>query len=264
MTFPSSTLLILKLVLTPLLIALVTWVGRRWGPGVGGWLMGFPLTSGPVSALLALEYGRAFAAHAAVGTISGQASDCVFCLVYCLVSRYIGWPLSALAAIVSFFVSIFIWNGVQLSLILTFASAVLIIALVIRLLPNRNAALIASATPTWDLPARMIAAALFVLLLTTFANTLGARLSGLLSPFPLFTVVIAIFTHHQQGAAAAAQLLRGVVLGGFAFATFFLVVAVLLPVAGLGWTYLAATAAALVLNSIALRFVQQRQSPIPA
>ena len=38
------------------------------------------------------------------------------------------------------------------------------------------------------LPARMIAAAAFVLVLTTFANTLGARLSGVLSPFPLFTV----------------------------------------------------------------------------
>jgi len=264
MTFPSSTLLILKLVLTPLLIALVTWVGRRWGPGVGGWLMGFPLTSGPVSALLALEYGRAFAAHAAVGTIGGQAADCLFCLVYCLVSQYTGWPLSALAAIVSFFVSIFIWNGVQLSLLFTFAIAVLTISLVFWLLPNRSAALKASATPSWDLPARMIAAAAFVVLLTTFANTLGARLSGLLSPFPLFTVVIAVFTHHQQGAAASTQLLRGVVLGGFAFATFFIVVAVLLPVTGLGWTYLAATAAALVLNSIALHFVHPRQAPLPA
>ena len=263
MTFSPSALLVLKLILTPILIALVTWVGRRWGPGVGGWLMGFPLTSGPVSVLLALEYGHAFAARAAVGTMGGQASDCVFCLVYCLVSQVAGWPLSALAAIVSFFIAIFIWNGVQLSLLLTFVIVVLTIALVLGLLPNRKVALAASEAPPWDLPARMIAAAAFVVLLTTFANALGARLSGLLSLFPLFTVVIAVFTQHQQGPAAAAQLLRGVVLGGFAFATFFLVVAALLPGLGLGWTYLAASAAALVLNSVALRFVNQRQNPLP-
>ncbi|MDR3574993.1 MAG: hypothetical protein P4L50_14125 [Anaerolineaceae bacterium] len=264
MTFPPSALLILKLILTPVLIALVTWVGRRWGPSIGGWLMGFPLTSGPVSALLALQYGHTFAARAAVGTMAGQASDCVFCLVYCLVSQFTGWPLSVLAAIVSFFVSIFIWNGVQLSLLLTFAIVVLNIGVVFWLLPGRTGALKTSITPRWDLPARMLAAAAFVVLLTTFANSLGARLSGLLTPFPLFTMVIAVFTHHQQGPAAAAQLLRGVVMGGFAFATFFLVVSILLPGVSMGWTYLAATAAALILNGIALRFVQPRQNPLPA
>jgi hypothetical protein len=226
--------------------------------------MGFPLTSGPVSALLALQYGHSFAARAAVGTMGGQASDCVFCLVYCIVSQFAGWQISAFAAIISFFIAIFIWNGVQLSLLITFAIVVVTIAVVFSLLPNQAAALAAFETPRWDLPARMIAAAAFVLLLTTFANSLGARLSGLLSPFPLFTVVIAVFTHHQQGPAAAAQLLRGVVLGGFAFATFFLVVAILLPGMSLGWTYLAASATAVLLNSIALRFVYQRQNPLPA
>jgi hypothetical protein len=263
MTVPPSALLILKLILTPVLIALVTWVGRRWGPSMGGWLMGFPLTSGPVSALLALQYGHAFAARAAIGTMGGQASDCIFCLVYCLVSQFAGWPLSAFAAMASFFIAIFIWNGVQLSLLMTFAVVVLTIAVVFWLLPSRTGVLITSAAPRWDLPARMIAAAAFVLLLTTFANSLGARLSGLLTPFPLFTIVIAVFTHHQQGPAAATQLLRGVVLGGFAFATFFLVVAVLLPGVGLGWTFLAATASALVLNGLALRFVLRRPNPLP-
>ena len=40
--------LILKIVLTPTLIA---WraCGRRFGPAVGGWLVGFPLTSAPVA-----------------------------------------------------------------------------------------------------------------------------------------------------------------------------------------------------------------------
>ena len=47
-------ILVLKLVVTPLLIAAATLVARRWGPGVGGWLAGFPLTSAPVSVFFAL------------------------------------------------------------------------------------------------------------------------------------------------------------------------------------------------------------------
>ena len=71
------TLLLAKVVLTPLFIAAVTLAGRRWGPAVGGWLAGLPLTSGPVSVFLALEQGPGFAARA-----SSRSSFC----------RSAGWP----------------------------------------------------------------------------------------------------------------------------------------------------------------------------
>jgi hypothetical protein len=61
--------LALKLVLTPALIGVVSLAGRRWGPGVSGWLVGFPLTSGPVAFFLALDHGVRFAAAAAVGSM---------------------------------------------------------------------------------------------------------------------------------------------------------------------------------------------------
>ncbi len=44
----------LRLFMTPLLIATVTLIGRRWGPGVSGRLIGFPLTSGPVLVMVSL------------------------------------------------------------------------------------------------------------------------------------------------------------------------------------------------------------------
>ena len=66
---PVSATVALKLLLAPLLILLATLAGRRWGPAVGGWLAGLPLTSGPVSLILALEQGPEFAARAALGTL---------------------------------------------------------------------------------------------------------------------------------------------------------------------------------------------------
>jgi hypothetical protein len=251
------SLLLLKITLAPLLIAFVTLVGRRWGPGIGGWLMGFPLTSGPVSILLYLEYGRNFAAHAAVGNLGGQASVCVFCLAYSLFSQWTGWPISAVGSVALFMVSVALWNSTALSIWPTAAVFLVIGLLVIALIPNRPALKASAASPGWDLPARMIAACVFTLLLTTFANLLGPQFSGLISPFPLFGVIITSFTHQQQGAAAASQVVRGVAWGSFAFNTFFLVVALLLPVWPAAWVYLAAAVAAVGVNSISLRVMRR-------
>lgn len=256
------TLLLLKLTLAPLLIAFVTLVGRRWGPGIGGWLMGFPLTSGPVSILLYLEYGRSFAAHAAVGNLGGQASVCVFCLAYSLLSQWTGWPISAVGSVAAFLVSVALWNSTALSIWPTAAVFLVIGVLVIGLIPNRAALKSSAASPAWDLPARMIAAATFTLLLTTFADLLGPQFSGLISPFPIFGVIITAFTHHQQGAGGANQVVRGVAWGSFAFNTFFLVVALLLPLWPAVWVYLAATAAAVAVNSLSLRLM--RSIPVKA
>jgi hypothetical protein len=140
---------------------------------------------------------------------------------------------------------------------------VIMVVLVLLLIPRRQAPAGLPTTPRWDIPARMLVATAFVVGLTTFAGNLGPQLSGLLSPFPTFSTVIAVFTHHQQGADASSQLLRGVVIGTFSFLCFFLVVALLLPAAPMFWTYLVATAASIGVNSLALRFVRCAPQPIP-
>src|SRR2546426_12048672 len=71
----------------------------------------------------------------------------------------------------------------------------------------------------------MAVATALVLALTATAAVLGPKLSGLLSPFPVFATVLAVFTHRHAGAAATQRPVRGIVLSSFAFAGFFVVVA---------------------------------------
>jgi hypothetical protein len=52
-------LLLLKLVLTPALIALASLAGRRWGHAVSGWIVALPLTTGPIVFFLGLSRRRA-------------------------------------------------------------------------------------------------------------------------------------------------------------------------------------------------------------
>jgi hypothetical protein len=246
-------ILVLKITLTPLLIAAATLAGRRWGPGVSGWLIGLPLTSGPVSLILALQNGPGFASASAVGVLGGQASVCVFCLVYALCAGKAGWRVSSVVSIAGFFGAVILWKLASLPLWPTFILVVALIAGVAALMPRKEPEEGSPSPPAWDLPARMGIAAAFVFALTTAAGALGPQLSGLLSPFPVFGLVLAAFAHKSQGGRAAARLLRGVVIGSFGFELFFLVVALLVTVLPVGWTYLLASAAAVALNGISLR-----------
>ena len=254
-----DAVLVAKLVLTPLRVAAVSLASRRWGPTVGGWLAGLPLTSGPVSVFLAVEQGAPFAARAAVGTLAGLAPFSVFCLTYAVMAGRRHWLPSIVASLAAYAAAVALlgrthWLGAALGP--TLAVAALSLWGASRLLPEPARVARAVTPPRWDLPLRMLVATGLVVALTVAAELLGARWSGMLSPFPTFPAVLAPFTHRHGDAAAAQTLLRAVLRGSFAIVAFALVVATLLsrwPHAPLVWTYAAATAAALAASALSRR-----------
>src|SRR5579864_924704 len=125
----------LKLLLSPALIGVVSLAGRRWGPSVSGWLIGLPLTSGPVVFLLALDQGTTFAARAAQGTLLGLISVVSFCLAYCWCSFRLNWLGSLLTGWCAFFFSTVLLLHVSAPLLLTFACVIAFTALALALLP---------------------------------------------------------------------------------------------------------------------------------
>lgn len=104
---------------------------------------------------------------------------------------------------------------------------------------------------------RMLVAMTIVVGLTTIAATVGPRRTGLLSPFPVFALVLGAFTHRTQGAGAVAHLLRGVVFGSLAHATMFVLVASWLMPYGMVWTYGWASLSAVAVNGLALLVMNQ-------
>jgi hypothetical protein len=250
-------ILLFKLLVTPLFIMAVTLAARRWGPAAGGMLMGLPLTSGPISVFLALQYGPAFAAHAAVGNLVGQGSVCLFCLTYARASRRWSWPRCVVLALGAFLAATWLLKRWPWHLGTAFLFLLAAVLLVGRWIPAPQPLPAGPRPPAWDLPARMALATLFVLLLTASAGSLGPQLSGLLAPFPVFGVVLAAFTQAGQGGAAASRLLRGNVVGAAAFAAFFGIVGLGLGRWALAPVYLGAALAS-VATSAALFLAQSR------
>ena len=251
-----------KLLLTPLLIGAVTLAGRRWGALVSSLLIGLPLTSAPISFILACEYGLDFASRSAVGSLAGQMANCLFCLSYIGLSRTCHWLPSAVGALAAFFLATFTLNLVTWELWPAFGVLLAVILGAARLAPRHRLPAQLLVLPRWDLPARIVTATGLVTLLTSVANALGPQLSGLLSPFPAFSVIFAAFTHAQQDARSAANLLRGVIIGSGSYAAFFLIVGAVLPRLGLGASYLLASVVAMSISGAVYRRTRELKPPV--
>ena len=235
-------LLALKLAATPVTVGLASLAGRRWGPGVSGWIAGIPLTSGPLAVYLALEQGAAFAAVAAAGILTGLIAVAAFCLVYGRLAVRLPWSLALTAALAAFgAITIFLRSG-PFVLPVTAAAVAAAIVLALTLLPRSAGGTARQAAPTWDIPVRMLVATAIVVGLTAIAPLLGARLAGLLAPVPVYAGLMTVFAHRLDGGSSAVEVLRGVLYGAFGFGAFFAGLAATLTVAGIPAAVLVALA----------------------
>lgn len=254
-------MLVFKLLLTPALIGLVSLAGRRWGPAVSGWLVGLPLTSGPVVLFLALDQGTTFASRAAQGTLLGIASVAVFCLAYSWLSMRIGWLGSLLASWAMFFALTAVFEMITLPLIISFVGVIVCLTAVLILLPASQSESIVANPPQWETLLRMFMATAFVVGLTAIAALVGPQLSGLLTPFPIFASILGAFTHHFQDASAARRLLRGVVTGSYTFGVFFLLIAGMIERWGIAATFVLALIVALLMHGGILLLLRRYGAP---
>jgi hypothetical protein len=249
-------LLSLKLLLSPALIGVATWIARRWGPSVGGWFVALPHTSAPVALAVALERGPALAADACAGITLAVASLAVSALVYSWSARRAGWPVSCVAACAAYLACTWPLQRASVSLVGGFAVACLVLTASLCLMPSSEGTGVADRRPAWDLPLRMALAATLVWLLSLATSVIGPRLAGLLTPFPIAAIILAACTHHFGGGAAAGRFLRGLLTGLFSFAVFFLIAGLLLREGGISNAFTAAAGGAMLTHAVTGLFLR--------
>jgi hypothetical protein len=248
-----NAVLVLKLSLVPLLIYLVTLAGRRWGPGVAGWLSAFPIVAGPILFALTLEQGVGFAARAAEGTLLAVVAILVFSLAYAWASRRFGVAGAMALSLLAWAVSVALLQATHLPLGLAFVLAWCALLLTWRLFPAATPG--AAGARRNDLPWRMLAGAVLVLSVTAGAAHLGARLSGFFAMFPVMSTVLVGFAHAGSGRGSAVALLRGMVVGYFGFAVFCVTLAMQLREGAVGTAFALALGCAVVVHLAARRML---------
>jgi hypothetical protein len=219
-------LLVLKVLLAPALVVLSSVAARRWGPRAGGILVTIPIVAGPILLIIYLDHGPVFAAQAATAATAGNVALAVFALALIAAVDRVRWWLALLVAWICVLIT-----DVALSLVAVPSVLALVAALIalhgVQLVLRRQttATVVPPRLPWWDLPARAVATAALVLLVTGSAAALGPELSGVLAPFPIALSVVCAFAAAQSGRGGVIALLRGIVPGLDGFALFCFTVA---------------------------------------
>jgi hypothetical protein len=255
------TFVLPKLVLTPLLIASTSLAGRRWGALTSGWLLALPLTSGPIALFIALELGPAAGAQAAAGSLVGATAQVGFSLAYAAASRReLDWPACLALASAAFAIAAVVIP--PLAPLLLFVIALMAVGLGVPFLraaaPDTDLPPVARPS-RWDIPSRAIVATLLVLAISGGAPLVGGHAAGILATFPIYVSVLTTFAHGLGGPSQARAVLRGLLLGLPGFATFFVVVALLVVPAGVVPAFGLALATAVALNVAILVLIVRRR-----
>lgn len=245
-------LLVLKLILAPVIIGSASLAGRKWGPAVSGWIIGLPLTSGPVVFFLALGHNAAFAASATLGVISGGLSLVVYALTYVWIATRFHWQAAIVGSLTAFLICTAILQNLSIPLFPIFFAVSVAIIFALRMIPNGQVEPSSASAGRWDIPARVLIGTSFILALTGAAPLIGPRLTGLLTTIPLYASILTVFAHRHQGAGAAFHVLRGLLYGMFAFLGFFLTLNFLLERGRLAAAFLSAIVVALTIQGISL------------
>lgn len=220
-------LLLFKLTFVPLIVGGIGWAGKRWNSQVAGLLSGLPVVAGPISWFLYLQYGADFAVSAAQSTLLGISALAGFCWMYAWASQRCSWWWSLAAGWSVFLLLALGLAQLQLSLWLTLLVTLSSTLLIWNLAPQGPAVPAKIQSQPSELVYRMLFALVLVLLITSFAQTLGSTLSGLLSAFPVASSVLAVFTHRYHAKDQVIVSMRGVLLGSLGLTTFYVLLAFL-------------------------------------
>jgi hypothetical protein len=244
-------LLALKLLLVPAFLAAISFAGRRWGPGVAGWLGGFPSLTGPVLFFLAFERGPEFTAQAAVLSLSAVFSAVSFGVAYAWACTRLPWFWSLACAYAAWTAAVLLLFHLPLTTAWSLGLSLLTLFVAPRVFPRAQGQWGSHGLPAQELLLRMAAGAAIVLAVTGAAEALGPSWTGLFAAFPVMTTVLAAFSQRANGPGFVVAMLRAMVGGFYAFITYCLCVAVLLEQWGIAATFTVAVVAAVVVQGAA-------------
>ena len=207
----------------PIVIGGVTIASKKWGNLVGGMIASLPWIAGPIMLFFTIEQGVDFAVNSVKGIMMGIVGVLAFCFAYIYSSLKSKWYISLVLAYCAFVATTVLLKIFEnfMGLDSWFLIAVILSLIGLKCFPKLEKQASSGQTLKFDIYLRMVIITVFVALITYLAQILGPTWSGILTPFPIITAILAAFTHFTQGAYGTSIILRGMLTGFIGFATFF-------------------------------------------
>jgi len=216
----------------PIVIVIVTLISRRWGNSIGGVIAGMPWVGGSILLFIAIEQGKAFAVESLPGAVVGLVGWLGFCMCYVWLGQKAKPIFTLIISNVLCLGFGTIMRPFTSELSVPYWTLVLFLCLTVSIytFPKVTRTNTREGRPIRaEIPLRIIMITLFVITLTYFAKALGPSWSGILTPFPVITSTLALFTHIGQGIKQVRVILLGMYTGVVGFGSFLLALSFLMP-----------------------------------
>jgi hypothetical protein len=218
----SVLALLAKMIAAASLVVTASVIAERSGPFIAAMIATLPLSAGPALVFLALEHDDTFIANTALGALSGNAVNGVFCLLYAMLAQRLDTVRALGLSLLVWFVLAVPINGRAFSLEQLWLATVVLFAVMIplgmRYMKVPMPAL--AARPRYAVPIRALSVALLIGSLTLFSDVIGPAYSGMLAVFPIVLSSLIVILHPRVGGRASAAVVASTLPGlvGFAVA----------------------------------------------
>ncbi len=251
------SILILKIIIVPLFLLLISLISKKFGAFYGGIVSGLPAVSGPIIYVLGLEHGNDFAAASCYSALFGLSGFMAFGVSYSWAARKFHWLLSLLLALASWGIMVAIMMNAPHDLGVALMVAIVALVFAKFALPQKKGGALPAPL---NLYLRLISGALLTLLVSKIASHTTSVIAGFAAVFPIFGIILMSETHRNDGAQECANLFHGWIIGLISFVVFFAVLPLLLAKLQLGLSFILATIICLSVQCIIMIINHKRAS----
>lgn len=197
-------MLIFKMLLSSGLVLGLSWIAEKASPKLAAVLGGFPLGVGIILGIFAFERPGEFANLSAIHTLAGLSANMSLMSTYAiLLSRFPTLPVwaSSLGSVLVFGLIGFVLSLFDFTIGSALALSVMTLLATLWLFRNMPEHRIEAPLKGsfYVMAQRAAFATLCVLVITGLAETLGAKVSGILASFPLTVFPLLVILHHAYG-----------------------------------------------------------------
>jgi hypothetical protein len=199
---------------TAAFVITATKAAERAGALVGAMIATLPIAAGPSYVFLALEHSDAFLAEGALASLTVNAANAIFALVYATSAQRRGLAASLGAALAAWVVCAIIVRAVHWTTASAIAFNVVVFAICLTAGNRFRHVVMPPVMQRWyDVPLRAVMVATLVAVVVGLSTRLGPAVTGILAVFPIVLTSLILILHPRAGGLATAAIIAHTILG---------------------------------------------------
>lgn len=206
--------LLVKMAVTAGFVIVATKTAERAGALVGAMIATLPIAAGPSYVFLALDHDPAFLAEGALASLTVNAANAIFALVYAVLAQRRSLLASLTAAMAAWVAVAMLVKSISWTTVGAIGFNIVVFAFCLALGNRfRHVPMPAVLRRWYDIPLRAAMVSVLVAAVIGLSRQVGPAVTGILAVYPIVLTSLILILHPRVGGPATAAILAHTILG---------------------------------------------------